>query len=143
MIISSIFNLAKGKIIHNELVNLLECFGKYVGINFQFEKMFKIKVIKRLRYIGIIEGISSLLLFFMAMPLKYIFGLPEFVSVIGMIHGVLFTVYAILTIQSAIVLKRPLYWTFKVFIASIFPFGPFVIEPGLHREQLALIQEKA
>ena len=110
---------------------------------FQFEKMFKIKVIKRLRYIGIIEGISSLLLFFMAMPLKYIFGLPEFVSVIGMIHGVLFTIYAISTIQSAIVLKRPLNWTFKVFIASIFPFGPFLIEPGLHREQLALIQEEA
>ena len=136
--------MAKGKIIHNELVNLLVCFGKYIGINFSiFTKMLKIKAIKRLRYIGIIEGISSLLLFFMAMPLKYIFGLPEFVSVIGMIHGVLFTVYVILTIQSAIVLKRPLYWTFKVFIASIFPFGPFVIEPGLHREQLALIQEKA
>ena len=105
--------------------------------------MLKIKAIKRLRYIGIIEGFSSLLLFFIAMPLKYIFGLPEFVSVIGMIHGVLFTVYVILTIQSAIVLKRPLYWTFKVFIASIFPFGPFLIEPSLHREQLALIQEKA
>ncbi|MDC0316805.1 DUF3817 domain-containing protein [Verrucomicrobia bacterium] len=105
--------------------------------------MFKIKTIKSLRYIGIIEGISSLLLFFMAMPLKYIFGLPEFVSVIGMIHGVLFTVYVLVTIQSAIVFKRPLKWTFKVFIASIFPFGPFLIKPSLHREQLALMQEEA
>lgn len=105
--------------------------------------MFKIKALKRLRYIGIIEGFSSLLLFFIAMPLKYIFGLPEFVSVIGMIHGVLFTVYLIVTIQSAIVLKRPLNWIFKVFIASIFPFGPFLIEPGLNREQLALMQEVA
>ena len=52
--------------------------------------MFKVKALKRLRYIGIIEGVSSLLLFFVAMPIKYVFGSPEYVSVVGMVHGVLF-----------------------------------------------------
>ena len=103
--------------------------------------MFKVKTVKRLRHIGIIEGVSSLLLFFVAMPIKYIFGLPEFVSVVGMAHGVLFTLYVILIIQSAMVLKRSLGWIAKLFIASIFPFGPFLIEPGLRCEQRALMRE--
>ena len=103
--------------------------------------MFKIKAIKRLRYIGIIEGVSSLLLFFVAMPLKYFFGLPEFVSVVGMVHGILFTLYIVLLIQSAMVLKRSLGWIAKCFVASVFPFGPFIIEPGLRREQRALMLE--
>ena len=103
--------------------------------------MFKVKALKRLRYIGIIEGVSSLLLFFVAMPIKYVFGSPEYVSVVGMIHGVLFTLYVILIIHVAMVLKRSLSWIVKLFVASIFPFGPFIIEPSLRREQSALMRE--
>ena len=104
--------------------------------------MFKVKALKRLRYIGIIEGVSSLLLFFVAMPIKYVFGSPEYVSVVGMVHGVLFTLYFILIIHAAMVLKRSLSWIVKLFVASIFPFGPFIIESGLRREQSALMREK-
>ena len=104
--------------------------------------MLKVKALKRLRYIGIIEGVSSLLLFFVAMPIKYVLGSPEYVSVVGMVHGVLFTLYVILIIHAAMVLKRSLNWTVKLFVASIFPFGPFIIEPGLRSEQNALMSEK-
>ena len=40
--------------------------------------------------------------------------------------------------QTMIKLKRSLGWAAKVFIAAIFPFGPFLIEPALRREQVKL-----
>lgn len=103
--------------------------------------MHSIKAIKWLRHTGIVEGISSLLLFFVAMPLKYFADKPEAVSIVGSIHGFLFVIYVGALIWAAFILKRPLGWSVKIFIAAIIPFGPFVIEPGLKREQEALSSE--
>ena len=47
----------------------------------------------RLRVIGWWEGLSFLLLLGIAMPLKYWFGRPEYVRVLGMAHGALFLLY--------------------------------------------------
>lgn len=74
------------------------------------------------------EGISLLLLLFFAMPLKYIWELPQAVSVIGMAHGVLFLFYVVL----AFVLYSELKWSLKtlagVLVASILPFGTIYME---------------
>ena len=64
--------------------------------------------------------------------------MPKAVSIVGTIHGVLFTLYVIALIRAALALKRPFKWSAKVFIAAIIPFGPFVIERGLRREEQAL-----
>ena len=48
-----------------------------------------------LRRASFVEGISALLLFFVAMPLKYGFGMPEAVRVIGMAHGLLFVAFIV------------------------------------------------
>jgi integral membrane protein len=83
---------------------------------------------KFFKIVATLEGISLLLLLFVAMPLKYIFDLPEFVRVIGMAHGLLFIGYIIL----ATMLKTEESWNnkkfFEVCIASIIPFGTFYIE---------------
>lgn len=83
---------------------------------------------KFFKIIATLEGISLLLLLFVAMPLKYIFDLPEFVRVIGMAHGLLFIGYIIL----ATMLKTEESWNnkkfFEVCIASIIPFGTFYME---------------
>ncbi len=100
--------------------------------------MESINAIKWLRHTGIIEGISSLLLFFVAMPLKYMANKPEAVSIVGMAHGVLFIIYVIALARAAMVLQRPVGWSAKIFVAAIIPFGPFLIESGLRREQEAL-----
>lgn len=75
-----------------------------------------------------LEGISLLLLLFVAMPLKYFFDLPQYVRVIGMIHGILFIGYMMI----ATMLKTEESWNnkkfFEVCIASIIPFGTFYIE---------------
>jgi integral membrane protein len=99
--------------------------------------MHSINAIKWLRHTGIAEGISSLLLFFVAMPLKYLTDKPEAVRVVGMIHGILFTLYVLALVRAAFVLQRSWGWSAKIFIAAIIPFGPFMVEPGLRREQEA------
>lgn len=77
----------------------------------------------RLRLTGLCEGFSFLLLLFIAMPLKYLAGKPEMVSIVGMAHGVLFVLYIILTIQA----KIQYGWSWKkmllLWIASVLPFG--------------------
>jgi integral membrane protein len=49
-----------------------------------------------LRVIGIIEGISYLVLLFIAMPLKYFADLPIFVQIFGMAYGILFVLFVLM-----------------------------------------------
>jgi integral membrane protein len=84
--------------------------------------------LKRFLNIGTIEGISYLLLLFIAMPLKYYAGMPEAVKVVGLIHGVLFIAYIILLIY----VTNFYGWRFKTvilaFIVSLIPFGTFYLK---------------
>ena len=85
-------------------------------------------IIRIFRWISIMEGISFLLLLFIAMPLKYIWELPQMVEVVGMLHGILFVAY----ILGAFYLYKPLEWKFKtlliICVSSVLPFGPFYVE---------------
>ncbi len=83
---------------------------------------------KFFKIVALVEGISALLLFFFAMPMKYFFEMPIFVKYIGMAHGLLFTIYILI----ASMLKFEQNWNFKKYLeiclASIPPFGTFYIE---------------
>lgn len=86
------------------------------------------------KIIAFLEGISLLILFFFAMPMKRIFGQPEYIFPIGMAHGLLFIAYIIL----ATMLKFEKDWSGKklavISLASIIPFGTFYIEKKYLRE---------
>ena len=86
------------------------------------------KKIRAFRWISIFEGLSFLILLFLAMPLKYFFDLPQMVEVVGMAHGVLFIAY----VAGAIYMYKPMNWKpFTLFIiiaCSVVPFGPFYVE---------------
>ena len=88
-------------------------------------------MIKPLRILGNIEGVSYLLLLGVAMPMKYYFEMPVAVKIVGMTHGVLFVAYCVLL---ALCLKR-FNWTLKfgayLFIATLIPFGTFVTDRKL------------
>ncbi len=92
------------------------------------------KSLKRFRKVAIWEGISFILLVFVAMPIKYGLGIPQFVRVIGMAHGILFIAYVILLIQVAIEHDWPFKKSTLGFIASLLPFGPFIFDRKLERE---------
>lgn len=85
-------------------------------------------MLKTFRIVSILEGVSYLLLLFIATPIKYIVGNEAFVKMLGMPHGLLFLVYIVL----AIMLRSELKWDSKTFItvlaASIIPFGTFYVD---------------
>jgi integral membrane protein len=94
--------------------------------------------VSRLRIIGLIEGISFLVLLGVAMPLKYFAGLPQAVTVVGWIHGLLFITFCVAPTQAHQEAKWTLWRTGGVLIAALLPFGPFVIDSGLRREDESL-----
>ena len=85
-----------------------------------------------LRAVSLCEGISLLLLLFVAMPLKYAYGMPLAVRIAGSIHGALFL--ALLSVCFQVALDKSLTkWTlFKVLALSLVPFG-FVVADRLIR----------
>lgn len=82
-----------------------------------------------------LEGISYILLLFIATPIKYMYENPAYVKMLGMPHGLLFMVYIIL----AIMLKYELNWSNKTFgmvcLLSILPFGTFFVGKYLVAEK--------
>ncbi len=78
--------------------------------------------------IGWLEGTSFLLLLGLAMPLKYFWGQPEWVRVIGMAHGVLFIAYLAAALQAAIDEGWSVTRTGLVMAASFLPFGTFYVD---------------
>lgn len=80
------------------------------------------------RVTAFLEGVSYILLLFIATPIKYFGDDPQYVKMLGMPHGILFMLYVIL----AFMLKQENEWfksNFKmVLLASIIPFGTFVLE---------------
>lgn len=84
--------------------------------------------LKALFIMGLIEGTSTLVLFFIAMPLKYRWDVPEAVSIVGSVHGLLFVVLVLMFLYGRWTV--PLSWGMVGlgFIAAIIPFGPFLID---------------
>jgi integral membrane protein len=80
------------------------------------------------RSIAIAEGVSFLILLFIAMPLKYFAGFPHAVVYVGWIHGILFIAFCILLV----VVKSAYNWNYGkaaiAFLASLLPFGTFVLD---------------
>ena len=81
----------------------------------------------RFRIISIIEGLSYLLLVFIAMPLKYMFDYPMAVKVVGMSHGVLFILFFVALVMAMNRYKWK-FLGFQLFVYSLLPFGFILIE---------------
>ena len=90
-------------------------------------------LLKIFRIIAFLEGLSYVLLLFIAVPLKYLNNDPSYVKMLGMPHGLLFIGY----IALAIVLRTENQWIknnfFMVLMASVIPFGTFVVEKKLNK----------
>ena len=80
------------------------------------------------RITAFLEGLSYILLLFVAVPIKYQMGDASYVQMLGMPHGLLFMIYVFL----AVYLKPQYNWDTKTFLlvlaASIIPFGTFYVD---------------
>jgi integral membrane protein len=90
---------------------------------------------KRFKWISLIEGLSFLILLFIAMPLKYMFDTPLAVTYVGWVHGLLFIIYIYTVFPTASKLKWNFSRTFFALLASILPFGPFIFDRNLQKNQ--------
>ena len=85
-------------------------------------------MLKLFRVIAFFEGISYILLLFIAVPIKYVFDDPTYVKMLGMPHGVLFMIYIIFSFIVNIKLKWNMKELFIILIASLVPLGTFYVD---------------
>ncbi len=90
-----------------------------------------------LRVVGMFEGASFLLLMGVAMPLKYFAGIPEAVKWTGWIHGLLFIGYCFVILATLVSGRISFGKSVLAFVASLLPFGPFLFDRHLVREESA------
>lgn len=88
-----------------------------------------------LRILTFLEGVSLVILVFVAMPLKYLFADPSLVKILGPIHGGLFLLF----VFSAIRVSTDQNWKFRettwlLMVASFIPFGNFYIDKKVLRK---------
>ena len=85
-------------------------------------------MIKILRLVAFLEGVSYILLLFIAVPIKYLLNDPTYVKLLGMPHGILFISYIILSVIG----KNNFKWSYLEFFivsaASLIPFGTFYVD---------------
>ena len=84
-----------------------------------------------LRLLSVVEGISTLVLFFVAMPLKYLYGMPLAVTIVGSVHGGLFVALVIMFLLGRQRVPLSAGLTAAGIFGAIVPFGPFVVERRL------------
>ncbi len=89
------------------------------------------KALQQFRTVAFVEGVSYLVLLFVAMPMKYMLGIAMAVKIVGWAHGVLFMAYIALGLRAAYKHKWTLAFALVAFIASLVPFGTFWLDGRL------------
>lgn len=91
-------------------------------------------MLNKFRSLSLIEGGSLLILLFIAMPAKYYLDIKMVVPIIGMVHGLLFLGYMIMSLMVSHRHNWSIFKWLAVFLAGVFPFGFLLIERMLKRE---------
>ena len=90
-------------------------------------------ILRGVRVLGAIEGVSFLVLMLFAMPMKYIYGQPVYVKWIGWAHGILFIALGLQTLVAWRARVIGFAMAFQVMVAALLPAGPFFMDRGLRR----------
>lgn len=86
------------------------------------------------KVVAFLEGLSYLLLLFIAVPIKYLADDPTYVKLLGMPHGVLFIAYVGLAIyisQEMNLNKKKTVW---ILLASVIPIASFLAHRVITRQ---------
>ncbi len=97
-------------------------------------KHYFITSVGRLRVLAFLEGVSLLVLVFVAVPMKHFFDNPAAVKAIGPVHGALFLLFIFNALRVGVEER----WkfretTWKVLLACFVPFGTFYIDYSILR----------
>lgn len=86
------------------------------------------------RLVSLIEGLSYLALVGFAMPMKYVWEQPEWVSWFGRAHGFLFIAFVVALVIAAVAKRLGIVMPLVYFILSMIPFGFIAIEHFARQE---------
>ncbi len=89
--------------------------------------------LRKLRLLALVEGTSTLLLFGVAMPLKYAAGYPLAVKIAGSLHGLLFMALVMACLVAIERVPLGVRLGLAGILGAVFPFGPFVVDVWLRR----------
>ncbi|HEY0157797.1 MAG TPA: DUF3817 domain-containing protein [Thermoanaerobaculia bacterium] len=89
--------------------------------------------VRALRQLAVVEGISTLVLFGIAMPLKYFAGMPLAVRLVGSLHGALFVALVLMLLVAVRRVPISLGLAAAGIAAAIVPGGPFLLDRHLAR----------
>ena len=88
---------------------------------------------KPLRLANLAEAATLVLLFCIAMPLKYWAGLPLAVSIVGSVHGLCFLLF-LGTLLLALIRRRVgVGYSLALVVGAFIPFGGFVNDAWMRR----------
>lgn len=90
-------------------------------------------MLKVFRWVALVEGLTTVALFFVAMPMKYWLGNPVLVPPVGLAHGMAFLAYLVM-MGIALPGKGAgaLGWL-RTTLAAFIPLGTFLNDPFLKR----------
>lgn len=93
--------------------------------------------IRAFRMIAFAEGTSFVILLCIAMPMKYMMGMPIAVRIAGSIHGLLFLLYVARLVKLRAAYQWDNRFSIQAFVASILPFGTFFFDKYLREKDAA------
>jgi integral membrane protein len=102
-----------------------------------------LKQLHTLRMVAIAEGISFLVSLLIAIPLQYLFDMPELITILSwMIHGTLVISFSFFVIIVFTPLDKDAMWLVKALLSSLIPFGPFILQRELKMEEQILYRRR-
>lgn len=83
------------------------------------------------RKLSVVEGLSLIVLLFIAMPAKYHFGYVDNIWQVGMTHGILWMIYFIASLIVSHQNKWSVMFWLVVLFSSVIPFACFFLDRKL------------
>ena len=82
----------------------------------------------RYRIAAYVVGVGLVILVCIGMPLKYWGDNESVVAIVGPLHGFLYMVFLLITLDLSVRLRWPIHWVLGVMAAGTIPFLSFVVE---------------
>jgi integral membrane protein len=93
--------------------------------------------VKRFRFMAIVAGVMSILLWFVDIPVMYLFDNPDWkaaVAWIPFVHGWIYAAYVLVAIQFSVKAQWPLRKVIWLVLAGTLPFASIAAERRVVRQ---------
>lgn len=91
-----------------------------------------------LRWASLTEGTTLILLVCLAVPLKRLAGVPEFVTVMGPLHGAAFLIYVAMVVRAGSTGLLTATEMTRLMLVAFIPFGAFFMG-GMFKRKAAIL----